>query len=128
MPIRERVIEALTKDVLKRRGLTVHFSHGDPVVRQDDIVTSSDEYFAARRQAEETYRLVIDQIDWARLVIEATGAWLALQDDPDTHDPGEFGESPSLTGRALKLALLTQRTWPDWRDELAALRRGDDGA
>ncbi len=127
MSIRERVEEALAHRILERDGMAAHFSHGDPVV----CFTHPDgnEYGAplldgeriwadAKARAAETYRAVVDAVDWSRLVVEAGGAYLAMGDE---HDLTALGSDPKDAGRALKAAMLTERTFPDWPAEIADL-------
>lgn len=126
MSIRERVEEALTKHLLKQQGLTVHFVFSDPVVQwRDDVpeesqrfVVGPNDYYAAQEQAEQLYALMMKTIDFNRLALESVGAWMALTDDDK--DREEFGMHAKTTGQAIRLALTTEKTFPDWTEEIAA--------
>lgn len=124
MSIRERVEEALTKELLAERGMTVYFSHGDPVVRvlvndtaartsrsQTWYPADAECYHKARRRATELYELVINKIDFNRLALEVMSAYTSL---PGCVDVDDFGSDASRSGAALRAALTTNDTFPDW--------------
>jgi hypothetical protein len=130
MSIRERVEEALIKYLLDQRGLVVYFHLGDPIVKwSDDIPLDSsvrrdsvgpDDYYIIRAEAEDLYQVMMKTIDFNRLALEAVGAWYALPKE-DKRDYS-FDDSAKLTGQAIRMALTTEDTFPDWAAELAAER------
>jgi hypothetical protein len=125
MSIRERVEEALTKHLLEKQGLTVHFLFGDPIVQwRDDVpeeaqrfMAGPNDYYDAQEQAEQLYALMMKTIDFNRLALESVGAWMALTDNDRYR---EFGMNAKETGQAIRLALTTEKTFPDWDAEIAA--------
>lgn len=115
MSIRDRVQDALTSKLLAERGMAVYFSHGDPVVRVLIRGTwypaSAECYHESRRRAIELYELVLNKIDFNRLALEVMSAYAAL---PDHHVDDDFGLDAGPSGRAIRAALATSDTFPDW--------------
>ncbi len=117
MSVRDRVEEALAKLALGGRGLAVHFSFGDPVVTDPHGLNPRPEDESARLWAEaqglarSQFETMLRVADWNRAVLEAVGAYLAMSDE---HDVTMFGSDASFSGQALKAALSTRDTMPDW--------------
>lgn len=121
MPIRVTVENALTRELMTRRGMRYHFRFGTPVVFDTNgAEVDAEVYRETQRLARDLFEMIVDRIDFNRLVVEACGAFEALTDR--TGDKlAEFGIfKPRLTGRAIRLALLADETFPTWNDVIDA--------
>ena len=128
MSVRERVEEALVRELLARQYVGVHFrfgepvvhwtpDHPDPAVRGTDVADGEKRYRDTVALAERLYQVVINSIDFNRYALEAWSAYDALHGGTDDGGTYRFGQHAPSTGRALRLALLTERTLPDWTEE-----------
>jgi hypothetical protein len=131
--VRERTEETLARRLLTQRGLCVYFSHGDPVVRAATgphgapagpvLDDSAGIWSRAKVEAEAQYQAVLDAVDWNRVALEAVGAYLALDEG---NDPTDFGSDARESGQAIKAALDTRCTWPNWTAYWAEQRDSSD--
>jgi hypothetical protein len=117
MSVRDRAEEALAKLDLQQDGLCVHFSYGVPRVHHlgaldgDPLPDSAERWAAARDRAAEQYATFLRVVDWNRVLLEAVGAYMAADDEVD---PTLFGSDAAGAGRALRAAMETRDTMPDW--------------
>jgi hypothetical protein len=115
--VRDRTEEALAKLDLQRDGLCVHFSYGVPRVHHlgaldsDPLSDSAERWEAARVRAGEQYATFLRVVDWNRVLLEAVGSYMAADDEAD---PTLFGSDATGAGRALRAAMETRDTMPDW--------------
>ncbi len=58
------------------------------------------------------YQIALDGVDWNRIALESWAAWEGAREPGVAVD--EFGRDPGPTGRAVKAALSTRDTLPDW--------------
>lgn len=109
--IRERVEEAWVEELLARQGLTVTFIFDQPCVRDRALTPHpARAYWDAKGTAEKLYEVLLERIDFNRLVIESKSATLAY-DDEATED---FWEHATSIGKGLKAALMTYDTFPNY--------------
>lgn len=108
MPVRNKAVESMAH----RRLPGVWFSYGEPSDgRWPEVVVECDK----------VYQQFVENIDWTRVLLEASGRHLAFNHGTDRGDPLHLDDDDEAPcGECVQAALLCDDTWPNWQDQAIA--------